>query len=85
MKKTLIIGLAATGVLFGAPAAFAQDTTTVIHKEDSSGDRSKTVVKKDDGSKTVIKRKGDDEKKVHVGPAGDKTVVIKKHTDPDLH
>lgn len=79
--KTIILSLAAAGLLVGAPAAFAQDTT-VIHKDDG-GDRSKTVIKRDDGSKTVIKRHGDKEKKVHVNPAGDKT-VIKKRTDPDL-
>ena len=79
--KTIILSLAAAGLLAGAPAAFAQDTT-VIHKDDG-GDRSKTVIKRDDGSKTVIKRHGDREKKVKVNPAGDKT-VIKKRTDPDL-
>jgi hypothetical protein len=80
--KTIILSLAVAGLLAGAPAAFAQDSTTVIHK-DESGDRSKTEIKRDDGSKTVIKRKGDKEKKVHVNAAGDKT-VIKKRTDPDL-
>ncbi|HEY4031754.1 MAG TPA: hypothetical protein VGM25_15530 [Caulobacteraceae bacterium] len=74
--KTIILGLAAAGILAAAPAAFAQDTT-VIHKDDG-GDRSKTVVKRDNGSKTVIERKGDREKKVHVGPAGEKTVIKKK-------
>ena len=76
--KTIILGLAALGVLAGAPAAFAQDTV-IIHKDkDHDADRSKTVIKRDDGSKTVIKRHGDKEKKVHVGPAGDKTVIKKK-------
>lgn len=79
--KTIILGLAAAGILAGAPAAFAQDTT-VIHKDDG-GDRSKTVIKRDDGSKTVIKRKGDKEKTVKVGPAGEKT-VIKKKGDVDV-
>jgi hypothetical protein len=79
--RTTILSLAAVAVLTGAPAAFAQDTT-IVHK-DEHGDRSKTVVKRDDGSKAVIKRHGDKEKKVYTSPAGDKT-VIKKRTDPDL-
>jgi hypothetical protein len=75
--KTIVLSLAAAGILAAAPAAFAQDSTTVIHKDDG-GDRSKTVVKRDDGSKTVIKRHGDKEKKVYTNPAGQKTVIKKK-------
>ena len=75
--KTLLAGLAAASLLAGvAPLAHAQDTT-VIHKEDAAGDRSKTVVKKENGSKTVIKRHGDRMKKVHTDANGDKTVVKK--------
>ena len=74
--KTIILSLAVAGILTAAPAAFAQDTT-VIHKDDN-GDRSKTVVKRDDGSKAVIKRHGDKEKKVYTSPAGHKTVIKKK-------
>ena len=62
-----------------ANATMAQDTT-VIHKESADGDRSKTIVKHDDGSKTVIKRHGDRVKKIHTAANGDKTIV-KKTTD----
>jgi Ni/Co efflux regulator RcnB len=75
--KSLLVAFAALTLLGGAAAAQAQDGTTVVHKEDSSGDRSKTVVKHDDGAKTVIKRHGDRVKKVHTAPNGDKTVVTK--------
>ena len=84
--KTIIFSLAAVGVLAGAPAAFAQDSTVIIqknHEAHKDHDHAKTVIKRDDGSKTVIKRHGDKEKTVHVGPAGDKT-VIKKKGDVDI-
>jgi len=75
--KSLLIGLTAASLVTAAVApAMAQDTT-VIHKESSEGDRSKTIVKHDDGSKTVIKRHGDRVKKVHTDADGDKTVVKK--------
>jgi hypothetical protein len=75
--KTCIAGIAAIALLAGASgAAYAQDTTTVIHKDDG-GDRSKTVIKRDDGSKTVIKKHGAMTKKVHTSPDGDKTIVKK--------
>jgi hypothetical protein len=74
--KILFAGLAAATLLAGAPAAFAQDSTTVIHK-DVDGDRSKTVVNHADGGKTVIKRHGANVKKVHTSPEGDKTIVKK--------
>jgi len=51
--------------------------TTVIHKESGDSDRSKTIVKHDDGSKTVIKRHGDRVKKIHTASNGDKTIVKK--------
>ena len=51
--------------------------TTVIHKQDADGDRSKTIVKHDDGSKMVIKRHGDRVKKIHTAANGDKTIVKK--------
>lgn len=75
--KTLIAGLAAVAMVAAAAGAYAQDTTTVTHKESASGDRSKTVIEKDNGSKTVIKRHGAKMKKVHISPDGDKTVVKK--------
>jgi hypothetical protein len=75
--KSIIVGLVAAS-LTGAAAnvAYAQDST-VIHKESADGERSKTVVKHDDGSKTVIKRRGDRVKKVHTDANGDKTIVKK--------
>ncbi len=75
--KAYIAGFAAMALLTGAAGAYAQDTTTVVHKESADGDKSKTVVKKDDGSKTVIKRHGDKVKKTHTDAEGDKTVVKK--------
>ncbi len=74
--KILIAGLAASLLLAGAPAAFAQDGTTVVHKT-VDGDHSKTVVEHADGAKTVIKRHGSHVKKIHTSPDGDKTVVKK--------
>ncbi|MGZ5921283.1 MAG: hypothetical protein ACXWLT_05915 [Rhizomicrobium sp.] len=59
-----------------ANATMAQDTT-VIHKESADGDQSKTIVKHDDGSRTVIKRHGDHVKKIHTAANGDKTIVKK--------
>jgi len=80
--KTIILGLAAVGLLAGtAPAAFAQDRTVIIQKDkdhDQDADHSKTVIKRSDGSKAVIKRHGDKEKKVYTNPAGQKTVIKKK-------
>ena len=80
--KSALIGLA-TACLLSATAnvALAQDTT-VIHKESADGERSKTVVKDADGDKTVIKRHGNNMKKVHTDAGGDETVT-KKHTDAD--
>ena len=75
--KSILFAIAATAMIAGASVAAAQDSTTVIHKQNEDGDRSKTVVKKDNGSKTVIKRHGANVKKVHVSPEGDKTVVKK--------
>ena len=74
--KFALISLTAASLLIGmAGVAIAQDST-VIHKESADGDRSKTVVK-DDNGKTVIKRHGANMKKVHTDPNGDKTVVKK--------
>ena len=75
--KIVLISLVAASLIAGvANVAIAQDTT-VIHKESADGARSKTVVKHDDGSKTVIKRHANYMKKVHTDPNGDKTVVKK--------
>ena len=77
--KIALISLTAAALMAGVVnVAVAQDQdTTVIHKESSDGDHSKTVVKSDDGSKTVIKRHGDHVKKVHTDADGDKTIVKK--------
>jgi hypothetical protein len=76
--RPLLVAMAALTLIGSAAAAQAQDsTTTVIHKESTDGDRSKTVVKHDDGSKTVIKRHGHHVKKVHTDENGDTTVVRK--------
>ena len=72
----LTLSVASAGMASMTTASVAQDTT-VIHKESAEGDRSKTIVKHDDGSKTVIKRHGDRVKKVHTAANGDKTVVKK--------
>ena len=74
--KFALISLTAASLLMGmAEVAIAQDST-VIHKESANGDRSKTVVKDDNGI-TVAKRHGANMKKVHTDPNGDKTVVKK--------
>ena len=76
--RTMFIGLVAASLVAGAAnVAIAQDSSTVIHKESADGEHSKTIVKHDDGSKTVIKRHGDQMKKVHTDANGDKTVVKK--------
>jgi len=75
MKIALIAFTAASLVTGMANLAVAD--TTVIHKEDADGDRSKTVVKHDDGSKTVIKRHGNRMKKIHTDADGAKTIVKK--------
>lgn len=73
--KILLTGLVVAS-LGMANVALAQDTT-VVHKESADGENSKTVVKSDNGSKTVIKRHGNRMKKVHTDADGDKTVVKK--------
>jgi len=77
MKIAVISLVAASLVTGAATVAMAQDTT-VIHKESADGDRSKMVMKDDDGSKTVIKRHGDHVKKIHTDANGDKTIVKKR-------
>jgi hypothetical protein len=82
--KAAIGGIAALALLAGAAGAtgaYAQDTT-VVHKESANGDRSKTVVRHDNGAKTVIKRHGNHVKKVHTSANGDRTVVKKTTTPP---
>ena len=77
--KTILAACMSVALVAGiAGAAVAQDQdSTVIHKESADGDRSKTIVKSDDGSKTVIKRHGDRVKKIHTDANGDKTIVKK--------
>lgn len=79
--KMALAAIAALAMLGGVSIAVAQDTTTVVHRDDA-GDQSKTVIRHDNGARTVIKRHGNHVKKVHVSPNGDKT-VIKKTTSPD--
>ena len=75
--KIILASVISVALITGyASAAFAQDST-VIHKESADGDHSKTIVKDDDGSKTVIKRHGDHMKKIHTDANGDKTIVKK--------
>ena len=75
--KLILATLTAASLVTGfATAAIAQDKT-VIHKESADGEHSKTIVKRDDGSKTVIKRHGMRMKKVHTDANGDKTVIKK--------
>ena len=97
MKKVLI-GLAAAGFFAGmgiASVATAQEDTTVIHKESADGDsktvvhkesadgeHSKTMIARDDGSKTVVKRGTHHVKRVDIEPNGDKTIT-KKEKDAD--
>lgn len=78
--KTSLAAIAAVALFGVASAAYAQDSTTVVHHDDGM-DHSKTVIRHEDGAKTVIKRHGRHVKKVHVSPNGDKTVV-KKTTTP---
>ena len=76
MKK-MLIGLAAASLIAGMTgAAMAQDAT-VIHKESANGEHSKTVVARENGSKTIIKRGKHHVKKVDIAPNGDKTVTKK--------
>ncbi len=80
MKK-LLIALTAAGFLTGVGgAAIAQEDTTVINKESADGDHAKTVIAREDGSRTIIKRGRHHVKKVHIDANGDKTIV-KKSTD----
>lgn len=66
--------VAAMTIVAGVSGAVAQDNATVIHRNDN-GDRSKIVVRDDDGARTVIKRHGNHVKKAHASPNGDKKVV----------
>ena len=77
IMRPVLISLAVAGLLTGMPGIASAQDTTVIHKESGDGERSKTVVKHDDGSKTVIKRHGDNMKKIHTDANGDKTIVKK--------
>ncbi len=72
----LTLSLASAGMASMTTASVAEGTT-VVHKESADGDRSKTIVKHEDGSKTVIKQHGDRMKKIHTAANGDKTIVKK--------
>jgi len=73
--KAVIAAFAATALAAGASGAFAQETTTVVHKE--MGDHSKTIVHHANGSKTIIKRHGSHVKRIHKDADGDRTVITK--------
>jgi hypothetical protein len=76
--KIILTSLFAASLISGvATVASAQEDKTVIHKESADGEKSKTIVKHEDGSKTMVKRDGDNMKKVHTDANGDKTVVTK--------
>jgi len=55
---------------------------TVVHKESADGEHSKTMVAREDGSKTIVKRGTHHMKRVDVAPNGDKTIT-KKEKDAD--
>lgn len=78
MRKFLV-GLALVTFVGGNASAALADAT-VVHKESADGERSKTVIDRDNGSRTIIKRHGDRMKKVHIKANGDK-VIVKKEAD----
>jgi ribosomal protein S20 len=53
------------------------DSKTVVHKESADGEHSKTMVAREDGSKTIVKRGRHQIKRVDIEPNGDKTVIKK--------
>ena len=55
---------------------------TVVHKESADGAHSKTMVAREDGSRTIIKRGRHHVKRVDIDPNGDKTIT-KKEKDAD--
>ena len=76
MKKVLI-SLAVASLVTGTVGPAIAQQTTVVHKESADGVHSKTVVARDDGSKTIIKRGRHHMKKINIEANGDKTVVKK--------
>ena len=55
---------------------------TVVHKESADGEHSKTMVAREDGSKTIVKRGRHHVKRVDIEPNGAKT-IIKKEKDTE--
>ncbi|MBA2589533.1 MAG: hypothetical protein H0U98_13025 [Alphaproteobacteria bacterium] len=53
------------------------DSRTVVHKESADGEHAKTMVAREDGSKTIVKRGPHHTKRVDVEPNGDKTITKK--------
>ena len=51
---------------------------TVVHKESADGEHSKTMVAREDGSKTIVKRGRHHVKRVDIEPNGDKTITKKE-------
>ena len=71
-------GLGSAGMASMTTASVAEGTTVNDSpRKAPNGDRSKTIVKHEDGSKTVIKQHGDRMKKIHTAANGDKTIVKK--------
>jgi hypothetical protein len=55
---------------------------TVVHHESGDGEHSKTMIAREDGSKTIVKRGRHHVKRVDVEPNGD-TTIVKKEKDAD--
>ena len=55
---------------------------TIVHHESADGEHSKTMVAREDGSKTIVKRGRHHVKRVDVDSNGDKTITT-KHKDAD--
>jgi hypothetical protein len=74
--KNVIIAFGAALLFAGSTGSVVAQETTVIHKESGNGD-SKTVVKRETGSKTIIKTNRHHVKKVNIHANGDKTIITK--------
>ncbi len=75
--KIYLAAAAVAAMTLAAAGVRAQDSTTVVHKDESGDVSSKKVVHHADGSKTVVKKHGDTTKKIHTTADGDKTIVKK--------
>lgn len=73
--KRIFIGIAAASIAAASCGLANAATTTVIRHQTEYGH--KTIVKHENGAKTIIKRHMNGVKKVHIDPDGSKTVVKK--------